>query len=58
MLERLNEIPKVFNESPTNKNVEAEKAFAVWMAEKAKEFKEKGLKIYHGNLPEGVKEHH
>ncbi len=58
MLERLNEIPKVFNESPTNKNVEAEKAFAVGMAEKSKEFVETGAEIYHGNVPDGAKEHH
>jgi phosphomethylpyrimidine synthase len=39
-------------------NVEAEKALAVGMAEKAAEFKATGSEIYHGNLPDGVKEHH
>jgi phosphomethylpyrimidine synthase len=39
-------------------NVEEEKALAVGMAEKAKEFTEKGSEIYHGNLPEGTKERH
>ena len=38
-------------------NIEAEKALAVGMAEKAKEFTEKGSEIYHGNLPEGGPEH-
>jgi hypothetical protein len=28
------------------------------MAEKAKEFVEKGSEIYQGNLPDGAKEHH
>jgi phosphomethylpyrimidine synthase len=39
-------------------NVEAEKALAVGMAEKAAEFKATGSEIYHGNVPDGVKEHH
>jgi phosphomethylpyrimidine synthase len=39
-------------------NVEAEKALAVGMAEKAAEFKATGSEIYHGNVPGGVKEHH
>ncbi len=34
-------------------NVEAEKALAVGMAEKAAEFKATGSEIYHGNLPDG-----
>ena len=38
--------------------VEEEKALAVGMAEKAKEFTEKGAEIYHGNIPDGVNEHH
>jgi phosphomethylpyrimidine synthase len=38
--------------------VEAEKALAVGMTEKAKEFVATGSEIYHGNLPEGMKEHH
>jgi phosphomethylpyrimidine synthase len=39
-------------------NVEAEKALAVGMAEKSKEFLESGAEIYHGNLPEGAKHDH
>jgi phosphomethylpyrimidine synthase len=39
-------------------NVEAEKALAVGMAEKAAEFKATGSEIYHGNLLDGAKEHH
>jgi phosphomethylpyrimidine synthase len=39
-------------------NIEAEKALAVGMSAKAKEFVETGSEIYHGNLPEGSKEHH
>ena len=39
-------------------NLEAEKALAVGMAEKAAEFKATGSEIYHGSLPDGVKEHH
>jgi len=38
--------------------IETEKALAVGMSEKAKEFVEKGSEIYQGNLPEGAKEHH
>jgi plasmid stability protein len=38
--------------------IEEEKALAVGMAEKSKEFLATGAEIYHGNLPEGVKEHH
>ncbi len=39
-------------------NIEAEKALAVGMSEKAKEFVTAGGEIYHGNVPEGAKEHH
>ncbi len=39
-------------------NVEAEKALAVGMAEKSKEFLETGAEIYKGNLPEGAGDHH
>ena len=39
-------------------NVEAEKALAVGMAEKAKEFVATGSEIYHGNVPDGGHEHH
>ncbi|NOT46574.1 MAG: phosphomethylpyrimidine synthase ThiC [Acidobacteria bacterium] len=39
-------------------NVEAEKALAVGMAEKAAEFKATGSEIYHRNLPDGGHGHH
>ncbi|HEX8286356.1 MAG TPA: phosphomethylpyrimidine synthase ThiC [Pyrinomonadaceae bacterium] len=39
-------------------NIEEEKALAVGMAEKAKEFVDKGSEIYQGNLPEGINDHH
>ena len=39
-------------------NVAEEKALAVGMAEKAKEFVESGSEIYQGNVPNGVKENH
>src|SRR5881398_2767412 len=39
-------------------NLEEEKALAVGMAEKAKEFIETGSEIYHGNVPDGAREHH
>jgi len=39
-------------------NIEEEKALAVGMSEKAAEFKSTGGEIYHGNIPEGAKEHH
>lgn len=39
-------------------NIAEEKALAVGMAEKAAEFKATGSEIYHGNLPDGAKEHH
>jgi phosphomethylpyrimidine synthase len=39
-------------------NVAEEKALAVGMAEKSKEFLASGAEIYHGNLPEGGHEHH
>ncbi len=35
-----------------------EKALAVGMSEKAKEFVATGGEIYHGNIPDGAKEHH
>jgi len=38
--------------------VEAEKALAVGMSEKAAEFKATGSEIYHGNLQSGTKDHH
>jgi phosphomethylpyrimidine synthase len=39
-------------------NIEAEKALAVGMSEKAKEFVATGSEIYHGNKPDGADEHH
>jgi phosphomethylpyrimidine synthase len=45
-------------EYANSQRVEAEKALAVGMAEKAAEFKATGSEIYHGNLPEDAKEHH
>ena len=39
-------------------NVAEEKALAVGMAEKAKEFVDKGSEIYQGNLPGSGREHH
>jgi len=39
-------------------NIEAEKALAVGMSEKAAEFVATGSEIYHGNLADGAKEHH
>jgi phosphomethylpyrimidine synthase len=44
-------------EFATKKGVAEEKALAVGMAEKAKEFVDKGSEIYHGK-PEGVDDHH
>jgi phosphomethylpyrimidine synthase len=38
--------------------VTEDKALAVGMSEKAKEFVATGSEIYHGNIPEGAKEHH
>ena len=38
--------------------VEAEKALAVGMSEKAKEFVATGSEIYHGNMPDGAKHDH
>jgi phosphomethylpyrimidine synthase len=45
-------------EYAAKEGVAEEKALAVGMAEKAKEFVDKGSEIYQGNLPDGVKEHH
>ena len=39
-------------------NIAEEKALAVGVAEKAKEFVATGSEIYHGNLPDGAKEHY
>jgi phosphomethylpyrimidine synthase len=46
-------------EYAAQQGVEEEKALAVGMAEKSREFVAGGGAIYHGNLPEGVdSEHH
>jgi phosphomethylpyrimidine synthase len=45
-------------EFAAREGLEEEKALAVGMAEKAKEFLSSGAEIYHGSLPEGVKDHH
>jgi ABC-type phosphate/phosphonate transport system ATPase subunit len=34
------------------------RTLVVGMAEKAKEFTEKGSEIYHGNVPDGAKDQH
>ena len=41
-----------------SQNIEAEKALAVGMSEKAKEFVATGSEIYHGNVPDGAKHDH
>ncbi len=51
-------ITQEVREYAAQENIEAEKALAVGMAEKAKEFTATGSEIYHGNLPEGANEHH
>ena len=45
-------------EYANSQGVKEEKALAVGMAEKAKEFVDKGSEIYQGNLPDGGREHH
>ncbi|HMS39420.1 MAG TPA: phosphomethylpyrimidine synthase ThiC [Pyrinomonadaceae bacterium] len=45
-------------EYANSQGVEEEKALAVGMAEKAKEFVDKGSEIYQGNVPDGAKKHH
>ncbi len=51
-------ITQEVREYAAQENIEAEKALAVGMAEKAAEFKATGSEIYHGNLPDGEHEHH
>ncbi len=50
-------ITQEVREFAAKEGVSEEKALAVGMSEKAKEFVEKGSEIYHGNLPDGAKEH-
>jgi len=51
-------ITQEVREFAKEQNIETEKALAVGMAEKAKEFVDKGSEIYQGNLSDGAKEHH
>ncbi|MCC7308630.1 MAG: phosphomethylpyrimidine synthase ThiC, partial [Acidobacteria bacterium] len=51
-------ITQEVREFAAEQNIEAEKALAVGMAEKAKEFVATGSEIYHGNLPDGGGAHH
>ena len=51
-------ITQEVREYAAQENIEEEKALAVGMAEKSKEFSAKGGEIYQSNLPEGAKEHH
>ncbi len=51
-------ITQEVREFAAEQNIEAEKALAVGMSEKAKEFVATGSEIYHGNLPGGAKAHH
>lgn len=51
-------ITQEVREYAAQENIEAEKALAVGMAEKAKEFTATGAEIYHGNKPKGTGEHH
>ncbi len=52
-------ITQEVREYAAREGIEAEKALAVGMSEKAKQFVATGSEIYHGNLPEGAdSEHH
>ncbi len=51
-------ITQEVREYAAQENIEAEKALAVGMAEKAAEFTATGSEIYHGNLPENGHGHH
>ncbi len=51
-------ITKDVREYAEKQGVEAEKALAVGMSEKAKEFVATGAEIYHGNIPDGVGDRH
>jgi phosphomethylpyrimidine synthase len=51
-------ITQEVREYAAQENIEAEKALAVGMAEKSKEFSAKGGEIYHGNKPEGAISEH
>lgn len=45
-------------EFAAKEGIEEEKALAAGMAGKSKEFLSSGAEIYHGNIPEGAKDHH
>ncbi|HQZ82462.1 MAG TPA: phosphomethylpyrimidine synthase ThiC [Pyrinomonadaceae bacterium] len=49
-------ITQEVREFAAEQNIEAEKALAVGMSEKAKEFVKSGSEIYQGNLPDGAKD--
>ena len=51
-------ITQEVREYAAKENIEAEKALAVGMAEKAKEFTATGSEIYHGSIPENAHDHH
>ncbi len=51
-------ITQEVREYAAREGVTEEKALAVGMAEKSKEFAATGSEIYHGNIPETAKEHH
>ncbi len=51
-------ITQEVREYAAQENIETEKALAVGMAEKSKEFLETGAEIYQGNKPEGEHDHH
>ena len=51
-------ITQEVREFAAKEGIEEEKALAVGMAEKSKEFLGTGAEIYHGNIPEGAKDHH
>ena len=53
----LMKITQDVREYAKEQNVAEEKALAVGMAEKAKEFVEKGSEIFQGNVPEAGREH-
>ena len=57
-LRAASEITQDVREYAREQNIAEEKALAVGMAEKAKEFVATGGEIYHGNLPEEAKEHY
>jgi phosphomethylpyrimidine synthase len=51
-------ITQEVREFAAKEGIEEEKALAAGMTEKSKEFLAAGAEIYHGNIPEGAKDHH